>query len=232
MKHVFLFLLFIVAPMANSASFDCAHASTNIEKTICSDRELSRLDEELSAAYKSALASLDTKKSVTESQRQWISKERNTCEQYTKKTVATSCLKAAYQLRTFMLRSMSTPMTKTLGIYTKKVQACYFDSSSNGPVCEGYVDDKISVTESAGFIKVDMELNFYNGHMCSFDGNAIWQNGHLIAEAEAAEANCVVELYSDGNEMLSVVSNEMHDGCSYHCGARGSLDGASAKKVR
>jgi uncharacterized protein len=233
MKYLSILLLFIAAPMTQAASFDCSRASTKIENTICGDVELSRLDEELSSAYKSALASLDAKKSVTDSQREWLSKERSTCDQNAKNVShVTRCLKNVYKQRLFMLRSMSTPMKKTLGLYTKKVQSCYFDPSSEGPVCEGYVDDKISVTESAGSIKVDMELNFFNGHMCEFDGNATWQDGHLIAKGEDPETKCIVELYSDGNEILSAVNSEMFEGCSHYCGARGSLEGARAKKVR
>jgi len=50
-----LFLSFFFLPLF-SASFNCQKASTKIEKTICQDKELSRLDEALAKEYKQALS--------------------------------------------------------------------------------------------------------------------------------------------------------------------------------
>jgi len=44
-------------------SFDCKKATRAVEKAICSDPDLSRLDREMDAAYKAALASLTGKAS-------------------------------------------------------------------------------------------------------------------------------------------------------------------------
>jgi uncharacterized protein len=56
-----------------AASFDCQKASTEIEHKICDNERLSKLDEQLSATYSSALKAnpenADTLKTV---QRQWI----------------------------------------------------------------------------------------------------------------------------------------------------------------
>jgi uncharacterized protein len=41
---------------AAAASFDCASAAARIEKLICADAELSRLDDMLAADYRQALA--------------------------------------------------------------------------------------------------------------------------------------------------------------------------------
>lgn len=61
-------------------SFDCAKASTNAEKLVCSDDELARLDNELANAYKNARNSLDAagKKVLLNEQRKWID-EYNQC---------------------------------------------------------------------------------------------------------------------------------------------------------
>ena len=49
-------LVWLLCPSTTmAASFDCAKAVTNIEKMICSDAELSKLDEELSKAYSEVL---------------------------------------------------------------------------------------------------------------------------------------------------------------------------------
>ena len=61
-------------------SFDCAKASTNAEKLVCSDDELARLDNELANAYKNARNSLDnaSKKQLTNEQKSWL-KTYNQC---------------------------------------------------------------------------------------------------------------------------------------------------------
>jgi uncharacterized protein len=58
MKKIFL-LLTLTSTLLFPASFDCKKAKTDVEKLICSDKELSQLDEELNEAYK-ALKTLFT----------------------------------------------------------------------------------------------------------------------------------------------------------------------------
>ena len=62
------------------ASFDCAKASTRVEKLICSDSELASLDIELANVYANTRNSLDTggKKALLNEQRKWID-EYNQC---------------------------------------------------------------------------------------------------------------------------------------------------------
>lgn len=62
----------------HAASFDCAKAQTQVEKLICSDAELSRLDEELTATYAVALKMDDKAASIRQAQQQWL-KRRNDC---------------------------------------------------------------------------------------------------------------------------------------------------------
>jgi uncharacterized protein len=54
MKKIFFFLTLILT-FTFPASFDCSKATTDVEKLICSNEELSRLDDELSLLYKQAL---------------------------------------------------------------------------------------------------------------------------------------------------------------------------------
>src|SRR5580704_1959391 len=70
------------ARMANAQSFDCAKASTNYEKLICGNRELSTADSQMAAAYQAALAQLsdDGKLWLIRSQRSWLRYDRNTTE--------------------------------------------------------------------------------------------------------------------------------------------------------
>lgn len=79
LKYVlYLFGLLALALPAQAASFDCAKAATKVEKLVCGDAELSKLDEELNAAYKAALQDGKQSNSIKQGQKQWV-KERNGC---------------------------------------------------------------------------------------------------------------------------------------------------------
>lgn len=55
-----------------AASFDCAKARSKVEKAVCGDQELSKLDEALAAAYKAALSLHPLPSYVRASQRDWL----------------------------------------------------------------------------------------------------------------------------------------------------------------
>lgn len=76
----FVFVLsVIVVDGVDAASFDCVMASTSIERLICSDKELSRLDAVLSVEYKEQLKNISEKESFTAEQRDWLRLERDAC---------------------------------------------------------------------------------------------------------------------------------------------------------
>jgi uncharacterized protein len=75
-----------------AASFDCGKAKSEVEKLICGNEELSKLDESLNDAYLKALNRTDIKKATIESQNQWLKKERNVCQDI-------ECIKHAYENR-------------------------------------------------------------------------------------------------------------------------------------
>ena len=63
---------------AHAASFDCAKAQSAIEQMICDDPNLSRLDDELAANYKTALQDKANAKVLQKEQIKWL-KEINIC---------------------------------------------------------------------------------------------------------------------------------------------------------
>lgn len=76
-----------------AASFDCAKASTPIEKLICSNDYVSQLDEDLGQAYKEALVKYaDKKDMIIRQQRNWIKWIRSQCGD-------PSCLDTLYRAR-------------------------------------------------------------------------------------------------------------------------------------
>jgi uncharacterized protein len=85
-KRIVMFCLcasiavFVIPSMIFAASFDCGKAASEVEKLICSDAELSRLDESLNKAYLQALERTLFKKQTIKSQRQWVKNERNACQ--------------------------------------------------------------------------------------------------------------------------------------------------------
>lgn len=77
MKNKFypLYLLgamLLVNLSAHAASFDCKKARSFQEKTICSDPQLSALDEQLGASYKDAIERSGAKKTLVLWQRAWL----------------------------------------------------------------------------------------------------------------------------------------------------------------
>jgi uncharacterized protein len=86
------FFLLSIAGNIDAASFDCGKATSDIEKIICSNEELSKLDESLNKAYLKALERPDIRKQMIESQKQWLKNERNACKN-------AECLKKTYETR-------------------------------------------------------------------------------------------------------------------------------------
>ncbi len=79
-------------PYVHSSSFDCAKATTKIEKVICANPKLSELDEKLSALYKKALELSPVPEDSKEQQRAWVKGWRDTCKD-------AACLERAYVSR-------------------------------------------------------------------------------------------------------------------------------------
>jgi len=77
---------------ANAASFDCAKASTKIEKAICGSAQVSKLDSDLDAAYKGAIKRQGQADAVKIAQRAWVKDVRNACQDE-------SCLINVYKQR-------------------------------------------------------------------------------------------------------------------------------------
>lgn len=83
----------------SAASFDCSKATHQVEKTICANDELSRIDEELARLHESVLSIAQDKAAVKTSQRQWLKVTRNTCAD-------SVCILSAYQQRIDQLKKL------------------------------------------------------------------------------------------------------------------------------
>ncbi|MBT0568882.1 DUF1311 domain-containing protein [Curvibacter sp. CHRR-16] len=80
--------MLITSTGAQAASFDCAKAQSKVEKMICADAELSKLDEEMSASYQVALQNQADAAAIKLAQKQWL-KKRAAC-------TSNACIKDEY----------------------------------------------------------------------------------------------------------------------------------------
>jgi uncharacterized protein len=110
LRHIVpvIFSALLLPIIAQAASFDCGKAVTEVEKLICSDEDLSRLDESLNREYLEALKRTDIKEHIIKSQRQWLKYERNLCENAV-------CLKIVYETRIKELFAFITSASRSPG---------------------------------------------------------------------------------------------------------------------
>lgn len=87
-----VFVLFLGAGFVQAAGFDCNKASTAVEKLICSDYDLSTLDDKLNLIYGNVVKSgVIEKKELKSGQLAWL-KRRNQCKEE-------ECIRKSYQER-------------------------------------------------------------------------------------------------------------------------------------
>jgi uncharacterized protein YecT (DUF1311 family) len=88
LQHIsgIVLLAALTASLSHAASFDCKRAATAVEKLICNDPDLSRLDSELNDRYRERRSTAVP--GLVEEQRSWLAK-RNFCNN-------TACIKIHY----------------------------------------------------------------------------------------------------------------------------------------
>jgi uncharacterized protein len=137
----FILLFGLLSTQAVAASFDCHKATTWLEKIVCSDPELSKLDDELAKAYHDALASLspEGQEETKQYQRQWLKELSPFCKARAKFEFDNStakCLKDAYEGRIGALKRILVKFPDRI------FRNVYIDDSKIDKACEGneYVD--------------------------------------------------------------------------------------------
>lgn len=130
-----------------AASFDCAKAEAPIEKLICSDETVSKLDVDLAGVYKAAMEKVDNKDEFKYQQRNWLKGKRNACKD-------AACLAQVYQARISELANLATPVVdnKVYGqaeVGNKKPIAFTLVEGDGYPLCKEYVEmlNKTQYTE-------------------------------------------------------------------------------------
>ncbi len=101
---------------ASAADFPCGHASTDVEKMICGNSELSELDYELGRSYRKAISRSEERGKLVDGQRYWLKSVRNVCRDV-------ACIKAAYVARINELDTSGMPAAgKTAGAAKEDVR--------------------------------------------------------------------------------------------------------------
>lgn len=191
-----LFVLMVFASISYAASFNCKKASTLVEKAICSDPELSELDEQLAKSYKQARNNSANPKKLKQQQRHWLRSERNQCQ-----TII--CLQAVYKVRISELGNKSTidPVGK-------------YERTDGNAIIEitPLPNDKYYISGNAVFIRNEALGQINMGEL---DGAFNIKNNHL----NYADDGCQVEIQFFESKL--VVTND-NMGCG---GLNVSFDG-------
>lgn len=103
-----------VCGAARAASFDCKAAKTDIERAICSDKDLSAADETMAATYKQVMAEApaEVQTEIREDQRTWVRSLATVCKadavakEHTaaRRAELVECLKEQYKNQTAALQ--------------------------------------------------------------------------------------------------------------------------------
>jgi uncharacterized protein len=225
-----LFLL-TISGAVHAASFDCEKATSEVEKLICGNEELSTLDESLSKAYQQALKRTDIKKRTIESQRLWLKNVRNACED-------AECLTNANETRILELGLWTSyGIVSDAEADSSSIAGCYYQlvtprsavDSRSHPDCStlqltpiGKDRYKCSCTVVAG-----------NFHTCSAEGIAVvkqrGKNPVLEIELDEEDTNddaqepCKLKIRFTNDK---VVVEEEYGTCRRLCGARAAFSDA------
>jgi uncharacterized protein len=223
--RIICLLFFMMIPTLSSAaaSFDCTKASTAIEKLICGSPQISRLDEELSVAYKEAATQTRDRDPLVIDQKRWLKNERGLCRDE-------NCLKMVYQERIIELKRWNEPAPEEKDIFGNySIQRDNFlynpDKRTDEPV---KTEDCLTLKPSKGNgIHFSFNLVGANGHTCSMEGEAVftgsdYQSVPGVGDADAPK-NCKLQIHIKRN---TLALEDIDGACrEYFCGARAVIDG-------
>lgn len=219
------FCLALPAAAQEGPSFDCAKATTKVEKQICDDWTLSAYDRWVAQLYKDLRGALDAKgqEALKAEQRAWLKDERNACEK-AKPTAELdasgaiwSCLYSAYEGRTVVLAQTNELVLDGVdpGIGWSGAYG-YDDGHSGGSLlllrlAEGFVFQISSVTGPGS-------------HICDLSGANPEQGPDLLIWQEDGGSCAITFARTEAGIDIS------SSGCQDWCGANGYFDAAYSPK--
>ncbi|MBX8547856.1 hypothetical protein K5D53_24830 [Pseudomonas cichorii] len=163
-----LLSLMAVFPYAHSASFDCRKASTDVEHKICDNPSLSKLDEDLSVAFRP----LKNSYFIQMAQREWLESARDACE-------SIECLENTYSQQIDFLTPPSENVKDSEAVTALPADKSYFISDqlwknwtlTQLPYSKKYRQQYIVATETlSGKLHVIVFDGEYNSEMRCYKG--------------------------------------------------------------
>ena len=237
----------LLSSHANAASFDCNKAATWVEKTVCADSKLSKLDEAMATKYKNELddyVSFEYQKffkdETLDKQRLWLKFQRNTCKD-------TSCLMREYQQRIEYKAQFGTtlpnlsefratnisgvPNASAFGEFSETVTISMYDPETKRMNQGEKTTNTLSIHKVSGkpqHAVVNAILVFTNAHTCEIlERRAIWSDNHWVISGKLQDKNAELRLYPatyQGKTQLLLRDPEGRFR-EQNCGTRGYFDG-------
>lgn len=206
-----------------AAGFNCAKASSAIEKMICGNPELSRMDDDMATAYKAVASKASDSTPLTADQKLWLKDIRNSCKDEL-------CLKKAYSLRIAELRRWNEPASNDKDIFGNyiTVRDNYIynpDTKKNEPV---KTTNCLTIKKSKdGRIYFSFMIVGANGHTCSMDGEAVFNGSAYQPVADKTDPDypkdCTLKIRIKRN---TIALEDAEGGCKEtFCGVRAVIDG-------
>lgn len=208
-RGTWIILGWLVLPVtAQAASFDCGKAAIKVEKIICGDAKISKLDEELNAAYKIAMQDKKQANTVKQGQKQWM-KKRNACSDE-------ACLVDAYTTRITRLSPANKNWTHRESQYDIEVCQTIVDYTNRGELTKLYVSKDKEIQPkienlfgqlSGGTTIWFVDLNndgVPDPFIINVDGTAHISNGHAIS---SKDANVIADVDSDESDLSLLAVN-------------------------
>lgn len=193
------------SPQEAKPSFDCAKATTQVEKMICEDSsgELQNLDRQLFESYQEIKAKLDKngKKALLDSQKSWI-KTRDRCE-------SKECLKESLQSRIKELQSYA-PHTSNEWLGTYSLQQNLYTGSFTIQKCD---------TNNVCEVKYEAILNkseFNDMHICEEVSMKLKIKNHKAIAYYDGEEQCILKF--NKNENGIIITEQKPKDCYMGCG--------------
>lgn len=212
------FGIVVCSGQLQAASFDCAKASTFLEKKICQNPTLSLLDEQLGTLYSEVRGVVVDKEALKKEQLAWLKQRRNAC-------IDNICQASAYEFRIDELKRIKhsilnkeNGLVKVTPKYRLKPHRDYESLYDNG-VCQAMLD----VVNEVPYEKIyqDTFLSILNGrenfHPVSWE---------LVEEGEkrfwpiVVEKTLIAETPKNPEERIAVLEKykEKRGGLSYYLG--------------
>ncbi|WP_236189007.1 lysozyme inhibitor LprI family protein [Pseudomonas paraglycinae] len=188
LRHALLLTCLVFATTSHAASFDCAGASSPVEKVVCADPHLSGLDDKLAAVWRSTLAKVADPKALKADQRMWL-KSRNGCDQQL------ACLRRNYLMRIAELEYAAKPFDWN----------ATWQLIPDGPSTAAEIN---TLQRDAGHIAFDISAA-EGGNSGDLEGVAVLKGN----QADYAEGECALS-FTAINGILNVVQ----DGSDAACG--------------